>query len=363
MPLLKTTRQAPAFYIGMLFMLLFACNRPSEKNYIEFQLEKTIDFTEYRISDIIGMPVDMVVQDDKVIVLDHKSDWFFHVFSVNGFDYLGNMFRRGMGTGEEIFLGMYLRAYGNDAILYQSHNAVKIATMGFRNERIEGVVVEEYKLPELLSGDNDFFKIKDNIFSSNGACPAAKDFRGYATQTHDIFERGAYLPMTGNRSADPGILQRVSQKLTTVKPTGGLVASVFHRLPILRIYSPGIKKLIVEQYTADASMNEKIMLNDPDMLRGGELISYYYRIKSTDEYIYALYSGANVSEHYQEGALPGVVDFSDEIHIWKWDGTPVMKLNLNRPVFSFDVTPDNKKIIASSIVDVNMLFAAEIPWD
>jgi hypothetical protein len=35
----------------------------------------------------------------------------------------------------------------------------------------------------------------------------------------------------------------------------------------------------------------------------------------------------------------------------------------NRPVFSFDVTPDNKKIIASSIVDVNMLFAAEIPWD
>ncbi len=33
----------------------------------------------------------------------------------------------------------------------------------------------------------------------------------------------------------------------------------------------------------------------------------------------------------------------------------------NRPVFSFDMTPDNKKIIASSIV--NMLFAAEIPWD
>jgi hypothetical protein len=61
--------------------------------------------------------------------------------------------------------------------------------------------------------------------------------------------------------------------------------------------------------------------------------------------------------------LPGVVDFSDEIHIWKWDGTPVMKLKLNRAVFSFDVTPDNKKIIASSIVDVNILFAAEIPWD
>ncbi len=39
----------------------------------------------------------------------------------------------------------------------------------------------------------------------------------------------------------------------------------------------------------------------------------------------------------------------------------VLLCAINRLVFSFEVTPDNKKIIASSIV--NMLFAAEIPWD
>jgi hypothetical protein len=80
-------------------------------------------------------------------------------------------------------------------------------------------------------------------------------------------------------------------------------------------------------------------------------------------YIYALYGGFSVADYFKEGETPHVFDWSGEIHIWKWDGTPVMKLILDRPVFAFDVTPDNKKIIATSVVDVDKLFEAEIPWD
>jgi hypothetical protein len=110
---------------------------------------------------------------------------------------------------------------------------------------------------------------------------------------------------------------------------------------------------------SDASHNLEIMLTGPSK----SLINYYHRIKSTDEYIYALYGGFSVNDHFKEGEEPYVFDWSKEIHIWKWDGTPVMKLILDRPVFAFDVTPDNKKIIATSLVNVDKLFEAVIPWD
>jgi len=40
-----------------------------------------------------------------------------------------------------------------------------------------------------------------------------------------------------------------------------------------------------------------------------------------------------------------------------------MKLILDRPVIGFDITPDNKKIIATSVVDTDKLFEAKIPWN
>ena len=93
------------------------------------------------------------------------------------------------------------------------------------------------------------------------------------------------------------------------------------------------------------------------------LTNYHFRVKSTNDYIYTLYSGRTHEDATTEGGGPGLGDLTSEIHVWKWDGSPVMKLKLERPVFTFEVSPDNKYIFAASIVDTNRLFQAEIPWD
>jgi len=151
----------------------------------------------------------------------------------------------------------------------------------------------------------------------------------------------------------------INTKLTTVNAKKNLIASVYDLLPILRIYSLTDGKLIIEQQMSDASNNLGLILTDQSM----KLTNYYHRIKSTDDYIYALYGGYPINDFFAEGRSTFSFDWSREVHIWKWDGTPVMKLILDRPVISFDVTPDNKKIIATSVVDTDKLFEAVIPWD
>ncbi len=354
------------FIIILFLIILFlnGCNRLTKKDYAEFQSVKTIHLNEHSIPSILGMPADMVVQNDLVIVLDQQADRFFYIFSKERFNFLGNAVRRGRGPKEEIFIAPYFRNYENDKILYQSNDAVKIANIELSSDGLDIVVVDQYDLPELSLMDTDFFKINDYLFSSMSTSPrpASKDYFVICTQTGETFEWGELIPLT-EKNVNSNLLPMVKQKLTTVNLEDKLIASVFHMLPILRIYCFETEKLLTELQMTDASENEKILLKDPNLKRGDELINYYYRIKSTSDFIYALYAGISVSEYYKEGEMPQYTDFSDEIHIWKWDGTPVMKLELDRPVFSFDVTHDNKRIVASSVDDVDKLFEAEIPWD
>jgi len=64
-----------------------------------------------------------------------------------------------------------------------------------------------------------------------------------------------------------------------------------------------------------------------------------------------------------DGGTVKYADVANEIHVWDWEGNPILKLILDRSIFSFDVTPDNKQLIALSIEDVDKLFLGWIPWD
>ena len=355
----------PSFtFASLVLIVLFfnSCNKQPEKNYADFSSVKNIHFNEHTISAILGMSMDMVVMDDLIIILDAQTDNFFHVFSKDDFNYLGNAVKQGNGPNEETIIHPYFKNCGKDKILYQCDDALKIAEVNSSNNRFDFDTHKKYDLPTSMQDDADFFLINNNIFSSTSQLPASKDYFVLNTETNDISEWGESIPLT-NKNINPNFIPMINQKLSTVNSKDNLIASVFNMLPILRIYSLEDESLITQLQMTDATNNQQIFLNDEKSNKSKELINYYHRIKSTNDYIYALYGGFSVSDHFKEGETPHVFDFSREIHIWKWDGTPVMKLKLDRPVFSFDVTRDNKRIIATSVVDVDKLFETEIPWN
>lgn len=85
----------------------------------------------------------------------------------------------------------------------------------------------------------------------------------------------------------------------------------------------------------------------------------YVDITSTDEYIYALYSGRlvgdNISSHY-----------SKSIEVFTWHGVPVCKFNIDTPLTCISVSNDNKNIYGfgnrENTFNIN-LYTIKIPQD
>ncbi len=82
------------------FLLMLGCTTPSNQDFYEFPESKSIVFNEVIESEVLGLPGDVSFYKDMILVCDQQTDWFFKVFSNNGFEYLGSVVRRGNGPTE-----------------------------------------------------------------------------------------------------------------------------------------------------------------------------------------------------------------------------------------------------------------------
>ena len=70
--------------------------------------------------------------------------------------------------------------------------------------------------------------------------------------------------------------------------------------------------------------------------------------KFDEDYIYALYEGTiGTKVDFETGKMSAV--YSKNIHIFDWDGNPVMKLILDHEVSAFVIDKENKRIIAFAV--------------
>ena len=265
--------------------------------YADFNTVKNIKLDEHNVSVLLGMPMDMLIMNDLAIILDHQTDRFFHVFSIDSLNHLGSFIRKGRGPGEEVAIDPYFKIRTSDEIYYQSQNDIKVARITTSKDTLRMVIQDKYELPASRCNSLDF-NLVNNIFHSNPTNPRSKDYVILNTETGNHYEWGGPILLSDNRKFQSRKAE-INTKLTTVNPERNLIASVYDLLPILRIYSLTEEKLITEQQMSDASDNLNLILTDQTM----KLTNYYHRIKSTNEYIYALYGGYPINDFFTEGRL------------------------------------------------------------
>ena len=141
-----------------------------------------------------------------------------------------------------------------------------------------------------------------------------------------------------------------------MKPDGTAFASVYDKFPILRIYSNTgeLKKDI--RLDNNQRFPYALIKQSPTLDEVNEMMQNYRMIKSTNHFIYALYIGQKT-----KSLSPGLNDFSNIIHVWNWDGNPIMELKLDRKIFTFDVSPNDEFLICSSFGEINALYKYELP--
>ena len=222
--------KTPSFILFIFIVLVLnACKRPSV-HYSDFQTTKNIQFNEHDVSVLLGMPLDMLVINDLVIILDHQTDRFFHVFSKDSLNHLGSFIRKGRGPGEEVYINPFFKVHADDEIIYQSESDLKVARIVISGDSIEMVIIKKFDLPVAMREGVDFVLVNNRIFTSNYPDTASRDYNVYNMETGQVSEWGESY-FFSDKSIPQYMMSFNNAKLTTVNSKENLIASVFNQFP------------------------------------------------------------------------------------------------------------------------------------
>jgi len=325
--------------ITILLVIAYGCSQPHEK---DFNYKKVI-LKEVAIARGLDHPGVLKIHNDQIFVYDFYADYAFNIYSSADFQQKGTLVRQAIGRGNEIVVHSSFWIGGEDSLIFMTCDSVFFANLQKEDNRLSLPDYTSIKLPSELKHSTDFFILRDTLFFSNPKDYSKFDFKGFCLKNYSVFDFGEII-FTKSPKYKRELLFDAGIKHSTVKPDKSKVAIIYQATAALRIYSTLKWEIANEWYM------------DINPIR-------YFSIRSTSEFIYALFTDTQAPDLLWDGSRWRNNDVANEIHVWDWEGNFVMKLKLNRLVFSFDITPDNKKIVALSATDPKHLFVSYIPWN
>jgi hypothetical protein len=342
--------------IWILILLVFTDCSPKNtlyESYDHFPELTNLTHQLIKLPPVVSQPMHIVLLETALVITDLKSDHFFHIFNYPGFTYSGSFVRKGKGPGEELFINPFVHKTQDDLIVYQSVNFIN--TLKFNPASASLEIAKSLEVIGNLIDFQQMFPLGESYIAWNLLDDCSRELLLYDPSQERTFSFGPPLPDYG-RQLPLAKQKMISDKIFSVKPDQKKFAALFFYFPILRIYAADgtllkdarynnhqqFPEAVISEYRT-AALHEKVMIN-------------YQKIKSTDQFIYGLYVGKT------HGELPEMSDFyhfhdnSAEIHVWDWEGNPVRKLLLDKKIFSFDVSRDDKVLIGSSVNDPDHLF-------
>ncbi|MDR2139627.1 MAG: TolB-like 6-bladed beta-propeller domain-containing protein [Tannerella sp.] len=294
-------------------------------------------------TEFIGNPVRMTKVDTFLYIVDSSIDSVVHLFDVKNNLYRGLMVGRGTGPNELLSSGyvhpspdnQFVWLYditGRQWVKYGKANVGKISVMTekirFVKDTFATMTVED---PVWIS-DSLFVCVNLNSFKER--------FYFFDRQ---LKHKPVYNPrFSFKKNAPDFVLNEMFSILLNVKPDKSKIVlggryfdclEVYHSSGILSTLTKGPEKGFNFNYDRQRSYARGAMIKSPETRRA------YLCLKSTDERIYALYSGKEKQDvsNYSN---------SDVVFTFDWEGKPLTKYVLDCQIISFDVDENNKKIYA-----------------
>jgi hypothetical protein len=293
----------------------------------------------------------MVLMDSVLVTVDIKADTFFQVFDIPDFRHIGSYIRRGNGPDEEVSIDPFIKPVSENSFLYRNLSSIQMMTFDKGSNTL--IAIEKIALPDSLMDVWHVIKLGDTIVGSNYRS-TNKEFTGLSIATKQVFDFGSNYPDVGKKVSDH-YKNMLYAKTPIVKPDGSAFAVVYDKFPVMRIYSSKGQLLKEVWYNNHQSFPDAFVLDHPSEYLLGEVMQNYRKIKASNQLIYALYIGKQEKE-----LLKGLNDFSNEIHVWDWNGQPVAKILLDKKIFSFDVEKEDRYILCSSLEDMNGFYKYDL---
>ena len=345
------------FTYFLLATLFISCMKEEKIEFSKFPREIKLVHKEITTPNVLFMVGEMELLDSALIILNLKDDKFFQIFTFPDLKYLGGYLEKGRGPNEEVSIDPYIRHLSGNKLMFKTLVSVKIAQLNMR----ELIIIKTIHIPGELLNLNHPFIIDTILYGYNVSKITNKEFSGYVQGTNNIIDFGPSYPKVGKK-IPPKFRNNIFAKAITVKPDQSRFASVYDLFPLLRIYSKN-GNLLKQTYYNNGQKFPSAIMSHPTQEEANKVMQNYRKIKASKQYIYALYNGKTIGEskiEFNDDGIGGLTDTSNEIHVWDWDGNPIMKILLDRQIFSFCITPDDKSIICTSINSLNILLKYDI---
>ena len=311
--------------IVMFLIGCVGCNS-SEKIFFDNEYDVSVETV---METYIGIPLEMEIKNNFLFVSDFRGDSLLWMFDLN----TGNVKRSlPLGEGPRNFLPPVQYFFSDSTFVVHNrwHFNLRYCKIDSNNWEIVSVD-ESYK----LSTDIDMiYPLGNNYWVASGRFPDCRFL--IMDKTGKIVSRCGDYPsfMEGENSISNFPKFMFHQSMFGFQKDSSRLVSVTGHVMDLWDYTGNDlilnRRQLLSPYTYSFKEGD---FSAKNIEKGAE------RIYCTDKYIYIQYNPNTNEDIYKKKDY-----LKSEIYILKWDGRPVMKLNVNKQIICFCVDEDNSRI-------------------
>lgn len=317
----------------------------------QFPIEEEIILDSCEVEPVLFFLGDMLINNDMLITMDLKNDVFFQYFKLPNLSYLGSSTLKGGGPDDEIMILPNLQTVTDSTWTFRTLSHQKVVYYDLIENRLQ--LLEAMKVPNEYSMVMNSFLLKDIILGYDLLGENDKEYIACDLKSGEVEDFGEDFPKVSFsvKTKTPNMLY---SKIMSAKNDCSSFAALYDKFPLLRIYDKEGSVLSEVEfrnnqrnplcYATDYSSNKDYLNTTIN----------YMKIKTTDRYIYGLYSGKTHLE--LSTSSTDMSDYCSEVHVWDWSGNPIKRFVLDKPVGCFAVSPDDSFMIFYSYNRDNMLY-------
>lgn len=350
----KTMKKISLSLFAIPLVVVFcSCKEVRNSDYIQIDNAETLDWQSFPLCHLTekiiiedieeGDPVNLSLIDSLLFMTNLSGKKMLHVYSIPGERLLGGFgnrgrgpnellsmeyvypgFREGTGSGYDVTSGRWLQFKIAESL--ESGNFVVDSIVNISKEK------DKYYL------DNPV-RVSDGKFAAVGFLNLEN--RCFVTDLNlDSYLEFVNPDITFRKKMPDNILADMYAPHLSVKPDKSRIALAGGYIDLVEIFGvdgthifTGVGPVLDLHIDIDVARSSERQV----FMKTDETRRAFLSVKSTDEYIYLLYSGKQKQDpsHYSSGSL---------VYVINWDGEPVAHFELDASVWDIEISSDNKSL-------------------
>jgi hypothetical protein len=305
--------------------------------------------------EILAMPSQVAVVGDRIVLVDGFAERPIHVLDAASGTYVASFGRSGEGPGE-----------------FEWPRAVESAGSGSHGFWVFDAALSRLTLvePDLWAAQPSSERVTlsirgpaqvTNVIRIGGDLLLGAGFfsdgrLGHFDGKGDYTGASGPLPVSATE-APPGVLQHAYRGVLKSNPARTRLVFANRHAGFLEIYGSDGEPLrrIDGPYGFEPSFTVRLGEQGPGLATGDDLRFGYVDVATTNDRIYALFSGRTRTGH------PEDVVYGQTVHVFDWDGTFVSILHLDADVMAIAVDEVRTRLLAVRHLPAPAVLSYDLP--